>query len=298
MNHQELRFRGIKLKDLGAMQSYLTEHAKKNPDVDLSLSYMNHAIENLSPEELESRVTDRIAQLHLKKRPRFDSIGIEDILVSPSEEFMDNVELCFREQYFQDSLHFFQSRYGKENIMYCQCHMDESEPHIHVGIVPITSEGQLSATKLFTYQESKLLASEFHKDVAEEYTLKCAEHYLNEYLEAHGAKVDQLTLKLKILSNNIGDAEEKQKELDRILKTVKTFVSEDNIEYSELATDYYEKLLQMAQDVIWLRKIVMELHREFIECELENIKIGMAIEFLCGKGRGEKYEQKEENSGL
>ena len=296
MNHQELRFRGIKLKDLGAMQSYLTEHAKKNADADLSLSYMNHAIENLSPEQLESRVTDRIAQLHLKKRPRYDSIGIEDILVSPSEEFMDNVEMGLREQYFQDSLHFFQARYGKENVMYCQCHMDENEPHIHVGIVPITSEGQLSATKLFTYQESKLLASEFHKDVAEEYTLKCAEHYLNEYLEAHGAKVDQLTLKLKILSNNIGDAEEKQKELDRILKTVKTFVGEDNIEYSELATDDYEKLLQMAQEAICLRKIVIELHREFIECELENIRIGMAIEFLCGKGRGEKYEQKEENS--
>ena len=296
MDHQELRFRGINLKDLGAMQSYLTEHAKKNGDANLSLSYMNYAIENLSPEELESRVTDRIAQLHLKKRPRFDSIGIEDILVSPSEEFMDKVELCFREQYFQDSLHFFQSRYGKENVMYCQCHMDESEPHIHVGIVPITSAGQLSATKLFTYQESKLLASEFHKYVAEEYTLKCAEHYLNEYLEAHGAKVDQLALKLKIVSNNIGDAEEKQKELDRILKTVKTFVGEDNIEYSELATDDYKKLLQMAQDVIWLRKIVIELYREFIECELENIRIGMAIEFLCGKGRGEKYEQKEEDS--
>ena len=296
MNHQELRFRGIKLKDLGAMQSYLTEHTKRNPDVDLSLSYMNHAIENLSPEELESRVTDRIAQLHLKKNPRYDSIGIEDIMVSPSEEFMDNVELCFREEYFQDALHFFQSRYGKENVMYCQCHMDENEPHIHVGIVPITSEGQLSATKLFTYQESKLLAAEFHRAVAEEYTLKCAEHYLNEYLEAHGAKVDQLALKLKILSNNIGDAEEKQKELDRILKTVKTFVGEDNIEYSELATDDYEKLLQMAQDAICLRKIVIELHCEFIECELENIRIVMAIECLCGKGRGEKYEQKEENS--
>ena len=111
MNHQELRLRGIKLQDLGTMQSYLTEHTKKNPDADLSLSYMNHAIENLSSEQLESRVTDRIAQLHLKKRPRWDSIGIEDILVSPSEEFMDKVELCFREEYFQDSLHFFQSRY-------------------------------------------------------------------------------------------------------------------------------------------------------------------------------------------
>ncbi len=80
------------------------------------------------------------------------------------------------------------------------------------------------------------------------------------------------------------------------MKTVKTFVGEDNIEYSELATDDYKKLLQMAQDVIWLRKIVIELYREFIECELENIRIGMAIEFLCGKGRGEKYEQKEEDS--
>lgn len=294
MNHQELRFRGIKLNELESMQSYLTEHMKNNPNEDLSLSYMNHAIENLSPEQLESRVTDRIAQLELKKHPRCDSIGIEDILVSPSEEFMENVEMGLREQYFKDALHFFQARYGKENVMYCQCHMDESKPHIHVGIVPITSEGQLSATKLFTYQEIKLMTEEFHRAVAEEYTLKCAEHYLNEYLEAHGAKVDQLTLKLKILSNNIGDTEEKQKELDRISKTVKTFIGEDNIEYCILAKTDYEKLLQMAQESIWLRKIVIELHREFIECELEKIRIEMAIECLCAKGRGEKDEQKEE----
>ena len=295
MKHQELRLRGIKLNELEAMQSYLTEPAKKNPDVDLSLSYMNHAIESLSPEQLESRVVDRITQLDLKKRPRFDSIGIEDILVSPSEEFTENVELSIREQYFRDALHFFQARYGKENVMYCQCHMDESEPHIHVGIVPITSEGQLSATKLFTYQESKLLATEFHRAIAEEYTLKCAEHYLNENLEAHRAKVDQLTLKLQIVSKNIGDAEEKQKELDRILKTVKTFVGEDNVEYSELATADYEKLLQMAKDSIWLRKIVVELYREFIECELENIRIGMAIECLCAKGQGGKDEAEEDS---
>lgn len=296
MNHQELRFRGIKLNELESMQSYLTEHMKNNPNEDLSLSYMNHAIENLSPEQLESRVTDRITQLELKKHPRCDSIGIEDILVSPSEEFKENVEMGLREQYFKDALHFFQARYGKENVMYCQCHMDESKPHIHVGIVPITSEGQLSATKLFTYQEIKLMTEEFHRAVAEEYTLKCAEHYLNEYLEAHGAKVDQLTLKLKILSNNIGDAEKKQKELDRISKTVKTFIGEDNIEYCILAKTDYEKLLQMAQKSIWLRKVVIELHREFIECEIAKIRIGMAIECLCAKGRGEEDEQKEEIS--
>jgi len=189
MYFQHLQAKKVKLNDLATMQHYLITQE--------SQSDMNHSIEDLSPAKLSSRVKARIAQLHLKKRPRWDSIGIEDIMVSPSEEFMDKVELCFREQYFQDSLHFFQSRYGKENVMYCQCHMDEREPHIHVGIVPITSEGQLSATKLFTYQEIKLMASKFHKDVAEGYTLKCAEHYLNEYLEAHSAKVDQLALKLK-----------------------------------------------------------------------------------------------------
>ena len=42
MNCQELRFRGIKLNELEELQNYLMKPAKKNPDVDLSLSYMNH----------------------------------------------------------------------------------------------------------------------------------------------------------------------------------------------------------------------------------------------------------------
>ena len=298
MNHNELRFRGIKLNDLPAMENYLKEPKRKNLGEDWSLSYMNHAIENLSPAQLENRVEDRIAQLDLKKRPRFDSIGIEDILVIPSEEFTDKVEMSLREQYFRDSLHFFQSRYGKENVMYCQCHMDEAEPHIHVGIVPITPEGQLSATKLFTYQEIKDLGREFRSKIAEEYSFKCAEHYLNEKIEVHRAKVNQLTLKLKILSENIGDAEEKQKELGRITKSVKTFMGEDNVEYAELSKADYEKLLQMAQESVCVRKIVVELQREFIECEMENIRIGMAIEYLCSKSRGEEYEAKEETGGV
>ena len=60
------------------------------------------------------------------------------------------------------------------------------------------------------------------------------------------------------------------------------------IEYSELATSDYEKLLQMVQDAVLLRKIVIELHREFIECELENIRIGMAIECLCAREWSDK----------
>ena len=33
--------------------------------------------------------------------------------------------------------------------MYCQCHLDESNPHIHIGVVPITPDGRLSAKSLF-----------------------------------------------------------------------------------------------------------------------------------------------------
>lgn len=298
MNRNELRLRGIKLNDLAAMESYLTEPTKKNPNVDLSLSYMNHAIENLSPAQLENRVADRIAGLKLKKRPRWDSIGVEDILVSSSEEFMDKIEMSLREQYFQDTLHFFKTRYGKENVMYCQCHMDEAEPHIHVGIVPITSAGQFSATKLFTYQEIKDLEREFHRKVSEEYSFKCAEHYLNEKIEAHRAKVNQLTLKLKILTENIGGTAERQKESARITNSVKTFMGVDNVEYVELSTADYEKLLQMAKESVIVRKMLIELQREFIECEIENKKISMAVEYLRLKKRGEEYESKEESGGI
>lgn len=104
-----------KAQRFGSIRRHLQERerVKTNPNIDLSRSHLNYCIEDLAPDYLSRRVKERIAQLHLKKRPRSDAVGIEDIIVSASVDFMLNLDCDTREQYFRDSLHFFQRRYGK-----------------------------------------------------------------------------------------------------------------------------------------------------------------------------------------
>ena len=80
MYFQHLQAKKVKLNDLANMQHYLITQESR--------SDMNHSIEDLSPAKLSSRVKARIAQLHLKRRPRSDAVGIEDIMVGTSAEFM------------------------------------------------------------------------------------------------------------------------------------------------------------------------------------------------------------------
>ena len=82
------------------------------------------------------------------------------------------MDAAVRENYFLDALHFFQQRYEKENVMYCQCHIDESNPHIHVGIVPITPDGRLSAKSLFNPKSLEQLQNDFHENVSSHYGLE------------------------------------------------------------------------------------------------------------------------------
>ena len=116
MSYQQLIAGKVKLNGLEGIRRHLQERerVKTNPNIDLSRSHLNYCIEDLTPDHLSQRVKERIAQLHLKKRPRSDAVGIEDIIVSASVDFMLQLDCDAREQYFRDSLHFFQNRYKKQ----------------------------------------------------------------------------------------------------------------------------------------------------------------------------------------
>ena len=168
MSYQQLHVGKVKLNGLAGIRHHLLDRdrVKTNPDIDLMRSHLNHSIENLSPENLISETRQRIKQLQLKRKPRIDAVGLMDIIVGTSVDFMLQLDEDKREQYFRDSLHFFQNRYGKENVMYCQCHLDEHNPHVHIGVIPVTPDGRLSARDLFNPKSLEKLQTDFHRQVA------------------------------------------------------------------------------------------------------------------------------------
>ena len=45
------------------------------------------------------------------------------------------------EEFFKKSLEFLNNKYGKENVIACSIHRDETTPHLIVYVVPIDEKG-------------------------------------------------------------------------------------------------------------------------------------------------------------
>ena len=205
MSYQQLHAGKVKLNGLAGIRHHLLDRkrVKTNSDIDLARSQLNHSIEDLSPENLINNVRQRIKQLNLKRKLRTDAVGLEDIIIGASADFMLQLGTEKREQYFRDSLHFFQNRYGKENVVYCHCHLDESNPHIHIGIIPVTTDGRLSARDVFNPKSLKQLQTDFHRDVAQHYGLERGEHHSKKYLPLQQFKAQQAKIKAQLFADDL-----------------------------------------------------------------------------------------------
>ena len=255
MSYQQLHAGKVKLNGLAGIRHHLLdrERVKTNPDIDLAHSHLNHSIENLSPENLISDVRQRIKQLHLKRKPRSDAVGLEDIIVGASSDFMLKLGSEKREQYFAASLHFFQNRYGKENVVYCHCHLDESNPHIHIGIIPVTPDGRLSARDVFNPKSLEQLQTDFHREVSQCYGLERGEHHTRNYLELNQFKTQRAKQELLQYTHDLNSARLTQANIEKINSNAHysssgfIFKSEDK-NITELPTADFVELSQISQD--------------------------------------------------
>ena len=251
MSYQQLHAGKVKLNGLAGIRHHLLDrdHVKTNPDIDLSRSQLNHPIEDLSPENLIRDVRLRIKQLQLKRKPRTDAVGLKDFIIGASADFMLQLGEDRREQYFRDSFHFFQHRYGKENIMYCHCHLDEHNPHVHIGVIPATPDGRLSARDLFNPKSLEKLQTDFHREVAQSYGLERGQHHSRNYLELNQFKLQRTKQEIQAFTADLDSALLQQTHINQIMQSAHfvttgiLFKTEDK-ERSEMPT---QKLLQLRQ---------------------------------------------------
>jgi hypothetical protein len=255
MAYQQLHVGKVKLNGLGGILHHHInrEKVKTNPDIDLTRSDLNHSIEGLTPDNLVHRVRERIKQLNLKRKLRVDAVGLEEVIVGASCDFMLQLGIEKQEKYFSDALHFFQHRYGKENVMYCQCHLDESNPHIHIGIVPVTNDGRLSARDVFSPKNLEKLQTDFHREVSQHYGLERGEHNSKSYLEINHLKLQKTKQELEERTSDLESLELKEEDIERIDNEVHyvtegILIKTEDKGKVELPTKSFLKLKKMAEE--------------------------------------------------
>lgn len=163
----------IKSGAVGGIQSHNNrEHEPKtNPDVDMSRSEDNYDL--IPCDNYKRSIKEKLSNLVESSRAvRKDAVVVCNFIVTSDNETMDALGADRQREFFQDSVKWFSDRYGADRVLNATVHMDETTPHLHIGVVPITQDGRLSAKAIFTKTEMKAIQTEFTRDVGEKYGLE------------------------------------------------------------------------------------------------------------------------------
>lgn len=163
----------IKSGAVGGIQSHNNrEHEPKtNPDVNMLRSHENY---DLVPcDNYRRAIKEKLSDLVESNRAvRKDAVVVCNFIVTSDSETMDALGADRQREFFEDSVKWFSDRYGADRVLNATVHMDETTPHLHIGVMPITQDGRLSAKAIFTKTEMKTIQTEFARDVGEKYGLE------------------------------------------------------------------------------------------------------------------------------
>ena len=135
-------YRTAKLKSMGEIGGSLshTYRTRNTPNADESRIHLNEhsletynscfdALKNAIPEKRRSNAVLCIEHL-ITASPDWNGWGTEK-----------------ESEFFKKSVEFLNKKYGKENVIACSIHRDETTPHLIVYVVPIDEKGGLNAKK-------------------------------------------------------------------------------------------------------------------------------------------------------
>lgn len=143
-----------------------------NPDIDMSRCKDNYELIGGGNKNYTQEVNQRINAYAVNtKTVRKDAVVMCNFIVTSDEETMKAMGAEKQRAYFDDTLKFLGKRYGSELIVNATVHMDETTPHLHVGLVPV-KDGRLSAKNIFTRTELKSLQTDFANEVGKKYGLE------------------------------------------------------------------------------------------------------------------------------
>jgi len=138
-----------------------------NPDIDYERSHLNKDLLAKDERTYYMRIKERIEELNLSKAIRKDAVVACGFICTSDRAFFEGLSQIEKDKFFQASHGFLKERYGERNVISSKVHYDETTPHLHTYIVPVTGDGRLSAKSIFTPKELRGLQDDYPKYMRE-----------------------------------------------------------------------------------------------------------------------------------
>jgi len=150
------------LVGIGNHNQRLTDN-HSNKDIDTERSYLNYDLVNRT-DNYKTDIQQFINENKSSSRAvRKDAVLINEWIITSDNQFFKDKDDKEIKDFFEQSKNYFSEKFGDENIRYAQVHLDETTPHMHLGIVPFNAEKRLSAKTIFNRQALQAVQDELPK---------------------------------------------------------------------------------------------------------------------------------------
>ena len=134
-----------------------------NKDIDVERSHLNYDLVNRTENykrDIEQFINDNKSS---SRAVRKDAVLINEWIITSDNLFFKDKDDKEIKDFFDTAKSYFADKFGDNNIRYAQVHLDETTPHMHLGIVPFNDEHKLSAKTVFNRQALQAVQDELPK---------------------------------------------------------------------------------------------------------------------------------------
>lgn len=235
-----------------------------NKDIDPSRSHLNYELTNRDKTQTyHKQIKEHINENRISSRGiRKDAVLCNEWVITSDKTFFESLDQEQTKKFFESAKNYFAEKYGEANIAYASVHLDESTPHMHLGIVPM-KDGKLSSKALFGNREN----------------LREIQDELPKYLNEQGYNLQRGEVDSKKQHLKTEEFKEKQKILKKADEAINKKNSEiDNAKHqlNNLQNDIDSKkqALSELENKEWETVGTLERYEKEIK-ELSNLKIDL-----------------------
>jgi len=162
--------RTAKLKHGGNIAASLQHAFRERPTANADESVDNVILKGgQSVDEVNQDIQARTPEKYRK-----DAVRVVEVMITASPEAFERHggQMSDQSEYFKDSLRWLEDKFGKDNVVSAQIHLDETTPHLSVYIVPNVG-GKLNAKEfLGGRQKLSAMQTDFAEKVGKKYGLE------------------------------------------------------------------------------------------------------------------------------
>ena len=100
-------------------------------------------------------IDKRIKEAGVKRKVKDDAVRMATFVIGAKGDYFQDMSPEREREFFTDCVDFIANHLGRKNIISAVVHKDETSPHIHINVVPITSDNRLCAKQFFDGKMSK-----------------------------------------------------------------------------------------------------------------------------------------------